>query len=118
MLGVKQPILFLNKAFGIVEGIAVDTHVYRIATRLALTRAATPLAAEQDLLALIPHDLWHAVNETWIRFGREICSARAPQCDGCPLEDICPSAGHPALAPRKKRGVTKRQDLSDSKITS
>ena len=81
--------------FGIVEGIAVDTHVYRIASRLRLTKADTPLAAEQDLLALIPSELWSPVNEQWIHFGREVCMARSPRCAECQLADLCPSAGQP-----------------------
>ena len=94
-VGRKTANIVLNKAFGIVEGIAVDTHVYRIATRLGFTRAPSPAAAEKDLLDLIPHDLWTGVNETWIRLGREICPSQRPKCDECPLADLCPSAGNP-----------------------
>lgn len=94
-VGRKTANIVLNKAFGICEGIAVDTHVYRIASRLRLTKAPTPLAAEQDLLAIIPKDLWPPVNEQWIHFGREVCSARNPRCAECRLADICPSAGQP-----------------------
>ncbi len=94
-VGRKTANIVLNKAFGIVEGIAVDTHVYRIATRLGFTKAPTPAAAEKDLLELIQKKRWHGVNETWIRLGREICSARGARCDECPLADLCPSAGQP-----------------------
>lgn len=94
-VGRKTANIVLNKAFGIVEGIAVDTHVYRIATRLAFTKAPSPAAAEKDLLDLIPQDRWTSVNETWIRFGREICPSQRPKCDDCPLVDLCPSAGNP-----------------------
>ncbi len=91
-VGRKTANIVLNNAFGIVEGIAVDTHVFRIATRLGLTRAATPAAAEKDLLEIIPHELWGPVNHQWVLFGREICDARKPHCDECPLLDLCPSA--------------------------
>lgn len=94
-VGRKTANIVLNKAFDIVEGIAVDTHVYRIATRLGFTKAPTPAAAEKDLLELIQKKRWHGVNETWIRLGREICSARGARCDECPLADLCPSAGQP-----------------------
>ena len=94
-VGRKTANIVLNKAFGICEGIAVDTHVYRIASRLRLTKADTPLAAEQDLLALIPSELWSPVNEQWIHFGREVCMARSPRCAECQLADLCPSAGQP-----------------------
>ena len=94
-VGRKTANIVLNKAFGICEGIAVDTHVYRIASRLRLTKADTPLAAEQDLLALIPSELWSPVNEQWIHFGREVCMARSPRCAECQLADLCQSAGQP-----------------------
>lgn len=94
-VGRKTANIVLNKAFGIVDGIAVDTHVYRIASRLRLTAAATPAAAEKDLLEAIPRELWAPVNEQWIHFGREICTSQRPRCEGCPLMDICPSAGQP-----------------------
>ncbi len=89
-VGRKTANIVLNKAFGIVEGIAIDTHVFRIAQRMGLTRAATPLAAEKDLLAVIPQELWGGVNSEWIRFGRAVCTARAAKCDECPCADLCP----------------------------
>ena len=94
-VGRKTANIVLNVSFGIVEGIAVDTHVNRIAHRLGLspkTHAKEPLKTEQDLLAILPRELWKDVNHQWIRFGREVCPARSPKCEGCPLEDICPSA--------------------------
>lgn len=94
-VGRKTANIVLNKAYGVVEGIAVDTHVFRIAKRLRLTSAQTPAAAEKDLLSLLPHELWRDVNEQWIHFGRETCSAQRPSCDACPLADICPSFGQP-----------------------
>jgi len=109
-VGRKTANIVLNKAFGIVDGIAVDTHVYRIATRLRLTKAPTPLAAEQDLLDLLPHELWGPVNEQWIHFGRDTCTAQRPKCDGCPLSDICPSAFKAEGNPRAtKRCATKKE---------
>ena len=81
--------------FDVVDGIAVDTHVYRISKRMRLSSASTPLAAEKDLLALLPHELWKDVNEEWIHFGRETCTARNPKCVGCPMSDICPSYEQP-----------------------
>ncbi len=95
-VGRKTANIVLNVSFGIVEGIAVDTHVNRIAHRLALspkTHAAEPLKTEQDLLKILPREYWRDVNHQWIRFGRETCSAKAPKCDACPMADICPSAG-------------------------
>ncbi len=94
-VGRKTANIVLNVSFGIVEGIAVDTHVNRIAHRLALspkTHEKAPLKTEQDLLSLLPQELWRDVNHQWIRHGRDTCTARSPKCEGCVLEDICPSA--------------------------
>ena len=94
-VGRKTANIVLNVSFGIVEGIAVDTHVNRIAHRLGLspkTHEREPLKTERDLLAILPRELWGPVNHQWIRHGRDTCTARAPKCDGCVLENICPSA--------------------------
>ena len=89
-VGRKTANIVLNKAFGIVEGIAVDTHVFRIAQRMGLSTAKTPLESEKDLLAIIPRELWSGVNSEWIRHGRATCTARVAKCDECPCEDLCP----------------------------
>jgi endonuclease-3 len=108
-VGRKTANIVLNKAFGIVDGIAVDTHVFRLATRWKLTNKPAPLQAEQDLLTLIPRELWGPVNEQWIHFGRDVCTAQRPKCDGCPLVDICPSAfkaeGNPKSKTRKRNSA-------------
>lgn len=105
-VGRKTANIVLNKAFGIVEGIAVDTHVYRISCRMGFSKAPTPLACEKDLLELLPHELWGPVNEQWIHFGRDTCTAQRPKCDGCPLVDLCPSAfkadGNPRAKTKKR----------------
>lgn len=93
-VGRKTANIVLNVSFGIVEGIAVDTHVNRIAHRLKLspkTHEKEPLKTEQDLLKILPKAYWRNVNHQWIKFGREICDARKPLCGECPLSDICPS---------------------------
>ena len=94
-VGRKTANIVLNVGYGIVEGIAVDTHVNRVAHRLGLspkTHEKEPLKTEQDLLALLPRELWGPVNHQWILHGRQTCTARSPKCDACVLEDICPSA--------------------------
>lgn len=102
-VGRKTANIVLNKAYGVVDGIAVDTHVFRISRRLRFSDAPTPLACEQDLLALLPRELWGPVNEQWIHFGRDTCTAHAPACDGCPLMDLCPSCGKTEGNPEKKK---------------
>ena len=94
-VGRKTANIVLNVGFGIGEGIAVDTHVNRIAHRLRLspkTHEKEPLKTEQDLLKILPRAYWNDVNHQWIMLGREICDARKPRCGECPLADICPSA--------------------------
>ncbi len=104
-VGRKTANIVLNKAFGVVDGIAVDTHVYRIASRLRFTRAQTPLAAEKDLLDVLPHELWGPVNEQWIHFGREICTAQRPKCAECPAAGLCPSAFKANGNPNTRKGA-------------
>lgn len=94
-VGRKTANIVMNAGFGIVEGIAVDTHVFRIAHKLKLSSAKDPGKTEQDLLKLIPQELWGPVNHQWILFGREVCNAKNPRCGECFLADICPSKEGP-----------------------
>jgi len=91
-VGRKTANIVLNNGFGIVEGIAVDTHVFRIAHKLHFSTASTPSKVEQDLLALYPREYWGPVNHQWVLFGREVCIARKPRCGECALGDLCPSS--------------------------
>jgi endonuclease-3 len=91
-VGRKTANLVLNDCFGITEGVAVDTHVFRIASRLGLTRAPSPAEAEKDLIALYNTEQLARLNHQWVLFGREVCDARKPRCAECPLQGICPSA--------------------------
>ena len=91
-VGRKTANIVLNEAFGIVEGIAVDTHVFRIAHKLQLARSDAPLKTEQELLKLYPQSYWKPINHQWVLFGRETCIARHPRCSECFLSDLCPSA--------------------------
>ncbi|HUR68441.1 MAG TPA: endonuclease III [Candidatus Thermoplasmatota archaeon] len=75
------------------EGICVDTHVGRVARRLALTRAADPVKVEQDLVRLFPRDEWGELPFYFIMHGRSICDAKRPDCPRCFLADICPKKG-------------------------
>ncbi len=94
-VGRKTANIVACECFGVVAGIAVDTHVNRIAHRLALVPRTLedPSKVEQRLLAILPRELWGQVNSRWILFGRQYCDARRPRCGQCPLADICPSAG-------------------------
>ena len=91
-VGRKTANVVLGNAFGINEGITVDTHVMRIATLLGLTGERDAVRIERDLLPLFPHAEWAMVTHVLIALGRDICIARRPQCARCPLVDLCPSA--------------------------
>jgi len=80
-------------AFGKNEGIAVDTHVGRIALRLGLTGHEDPARVEKDLMALFPRPEWGNANHRMVWFGREVCRARAPKCGGCEMAGFCPRIG-------------------------
>ena len=89
----KTANIVLSNAFGIHEGIAVDTHVKRLANRMGLTVSDNPTVIEKDLMALFPREAWGDVNHELVFFGREVCPARAPRCPECELNDICPKKG-------------------------
>jgi endonuclease-3 len=91
--GRKTANVVLGNAFGVDEGIVVDTHVSRISQRLALTRHADPVKIEQDLMAIVPRHRWTLFPHLMIHHGRAICQARKPQCERCPLNDVCPFPG-------------------------
>lgn len=94
-VGRKTANIVLNEGFGIVEGIAVDTHVFRIAHRLKFAgpSADTPSKTEDALLKLYPRALWGPINHQWVLFGRETCTARRPKCGECFICDLCPACG-------------------------
>jgi endonuclease-3 len=87
----KTANVVLGTAYGIASGVVVDTHVFRIAHRLKLTRENTPEKVEQDLMKLVPQDRWILFSHQVIMFGRQICLARNPLCAECPLATLCDS---------------------------
>ncbi len=88
----KTANIVLGNAYGVVDGIAVDTHVLRLSRRLGLSDGKTPEMVERDLMALWPKDDWFGATYLVIEHGRAICTAKKPQCGSCVLNDICPSA--------------------------
>ncbi|MFX1318259.1 MAG: endonuclease III [Promethearchaeota archaeon] len=91
-VGRKTANIILNRAFGVVEGIAVDTHVFRLSRRLGLSKGKYPNHVEKDLMDLLPHEYWNRVNRLFIAHGRTCCTARKPQCPKCPVNILCPYA--------------------------
>jgi endonuclease-3 len=91
-VGRKTANIILANAFGIVEGVAVDTHVGRLAQRLGLSENKDPNKIEADLMKIITKDQWMRITDLLIFHGRRVCSAKKPNCAGCVLNKICPSA--------------------------
>ena len=87
----KTANVVLGTAFGIAGGVVVDTHVQRIARRLDLTKNTDPVKIEQDLIKILPKERWILFSHQVIHFGRNICDARKPKCDQCPLDPLCQS---------------------------
>jgi endonuclease III len=88
----KTANIVLTNAYGVVAGVAVDTHVRRLAQRLGLTEKDNPDKIEKDLMALAPKDKWMRITDLLIFHGRRVCIAKKPNCAGCVLNKICPSA--------------------------
>jgi endonuclease-3 len=88
----KTANIVLYNAFGKAEGIAVDTHVFRLARRLGYSDKSDPNKVEADLMALFPREEWGALTYRLIEHGRAICDAKRPICGQCTLSDLCPSA--------------------------
>lgn len=91
-VGRKTANVILGNAYGVNEGITVDTHVTRLSRRLGLTRHDDPVKIEQDLMRLVPRDHWALISHLLIFHGRQVCIARRPRCADCVLSDICPSS--------------------------
>ena len=100
-VGRKTANVVLGNAFGIDEGVVVDTHVGRLARRLRLSGEVDPVKVERDLTGLFPRDRWTLLSHLLIFHGRSICMARRPRCEICPVSSLCPSAFSPAKGPKK-----------------
>lgn len=88
----KTANIVLSNAYGVVEGIAVDTHVRRLSRRLGLTANDNPDKIEQDLMKLVPKSKWMRFTELLIFHGRKTCTAKRPKCETCVVNKLCPSA--------------------------
>ena len=91
-VGRKTANVVLGNAFGVDEGVVVDTHVRRVSRRLGLTAEKDPEKIEQDLLGVVPEGERTLFSHLLILHGRRVCKARKPDCPGCVLSDICPSS--------------------------
>lgn len=100
-VGRKTANVVLGNAFGINEGVTVDTHVARLSHLLGLTRETDPVKIEQDLMGQVPRKGWTMFSHLLIWHGRRVCIARRPKCGECILNQICPSAQVLALPARQ-----------------
>jgi len=91
-VGRKTANVILGNAYGINEGITVDTHVLRLANRLGLATGDDAVKMEQSLIPLFARERWTMLSHLLIFHGRRTCDARKPRCGDCPLVDVCPSA--------------------------
>ena len=88
----KTANIVLSNAYNVIEGIAVDTHVRRLARRLGLSEHENPNKIEGDLMKIVPKTHWKRITDLLIFHGRRICVARKPKCGICVLNKLCPSA--------------------------
>jgi len=91
-IGRKTANVILGNAFGVDEGVVVDTHVKRLARRMRLTSETTPEKIEKDLMALFPRRVWTMLAHLLIFHGRQVCNARRPRCNRCAVSHRCPSS--------------------------
>lgn len=91
-VGRKTANVILGNAFGIDEGVVVDTHVRRLSNRLRFSAEETPEKIERDLMELFPRDAWTLLSHLLIWHGRRVCDARKPRCEACTLAGLCPSS--------------------------
>ncbi len=88
----KTANIVLYNAYGVIAGIAVDTHVRRVAGRLGLTESDDPARIEQDLMQITPKEKWMELTDLLIYHGRQVCISRKPKCEICVLNKYCPCA--------------------------
>lgn len=92
-VGRKTANVVLGNAFGIIAGVVVDTHVSRLSQRIGLSKEKTPGKIEKDLVGSFPEETWVELSHLLIQLGRKFCKARNPDCERCPLNEICPRIG-------------------------
>lgn len=101
-VGRKTANVVLGEAFGVIEGVVVDTHVARLSGRMGFTGESDPVKIERDLMSIVPRKRWFHLSHALILHGRSVCSARSPQCGECALSDLCPASTIAAERPVRK----------------
>lgn len=110
----KTANVVLFAAFGINAGVAVDTHVKRVAYRLGLTEHTDPVRIEKDLVEIVPRKEWGNLNHRLVWFGREVCKARKPGCENCELSGICAKRITHGATPCKNKPESEASHESES----
>ncbi len=108
-VGRKTANVVIGHAYGVNEGIAVDTHVHRVANRLGLVREDDPLKIEAQLMALVPRERWTRTTDLLIFHGRKVCDARRPLCGSCPVFALCAWESRQAWATGEATAAASRQ---------
>jgi len=89
-IGRKSANIILQECFNNTVGIAVDTHVTRLSRKMGLSNSNTPEKIEQDLMKKFDKKYWSVINHVLVNHGREFCIARRPNCNECPINNLCP----------------------------
>jgi endonuclease III len=112
----KTANVVLGSAYGIASGIVIDTHAGRVAQRLGLTVETTPEKIELDLCKQFPDSQWIGMSHRLVLHGRYVCTARAPACSACPLNEVCPARLEPALGEWQPRAEREASEM-DARAT-
>lgn len=107
----KTANVVLGGAYRIASGIVIDTHAARVAQRLALTFESEPQKIEQDLCGLFPDTEWIRMSHRLVLHGRYVCTARAPACSSCPLNELCPARLEPSLGSWAERAAREAAEM-------
>jgi endonuclease III len=107
----KTANVVLGTAYGVAEGITVDTHAMRVAQRLRFTRQTDPVKIETQLCALFPREAWIKTGHRLVLHGRHVCTARKPDCARCPLNEVCPSRAEDPKGSWEERAERERLEM-------
>jgi endonuclease-3 len=109
----KTANVVLGAAHGLASGIVTDTHAMRVAQRLGLTREEAPEKIEADLCRLFPEQHWIALSHQLVLHGRHLCTARAPACERCALNELCPARQAPPIGTWQERAASEASDMAE-----
>jgi endonuclease III len=107
----KTANVVLGSAYQIASGIVIDTHAARVAQRLELTKETAPEKIEVDLCRAFPRQHWIQMSHRLVLHGRYVCTARAPACAGCPLNEVCPARLEPGLVTWQERAEREAAEM-------